>query len=52
MYIGPGSEETWKFDEYPENPKGKCDEFAIQVTSVYLVNTQYRTDAETSKKVN
>ena len=24
MYIGPGSEETSKFDKYPDNSKGKC----------------------------
>ena len=23
MYIGPGAEETWKFDQNPDNPKGK-----------------------------
>ena len=36
-YTGPGSEETWKFGRYPDNPKGKCDELAKQVTDVYLV---------------
>ena len=23
MYIGPGSEETWKFEKYPDNPQVK-----------------------------
>ena len=36
MYIVPGSEETWKFERYPDNLKGKLDELAKQVTDVYL----------------
>ena len=32
MYIGPGSEETWKIDKYPDNPKGN---------GMNLQNTRY-----------
>ena len=37
VYIGPGSEKTWNFEKYPDNPKGKWDELAKQVTDVHLV---------------
>ena len=37
MYISPGSEKTWNFEKYPDDPKGKWDELAKQVTDVYLV---------------
>ena len=37
MYSGPGSQETWNFEKYPDNPRGKWDELAQQVTDVYLV---------------
>ena len=37
MYIGSGSEGTWEFEQYPENPKGRWDELARQVMEVYLV---------------
>ena len=25
MYIGPGSEKTWNFEKYPDDPEGKWD---------------------------
>ena len=51
MYIGSGSEGTWEFEQYPENPKGRWDELARQVTEVYLVqNIQLWKGAETSQK--
>ena len=34
--IGPGSEQTWNFAKYPDDPKGKWDELAKQVVDVYL----------------
>ena len=34
LYIGPGSEEIWKFAKYPDDPKIKWDELA---TDVFLV---------------
>ena len=36
MYIGPTSEKTWNFKKYPDDPKGKWDELAKQVTEVCL----------------
>ena len=32
MYIGPGAEETCKFDKYPDNPKGKTSCGSIPCT--------------------
>ena len=32
-----GSEKTWNFDKYPDDPEGKWDELAKQVTDVYTV---------------
>ena len=32
---GPGSQETWNFEKYPDNPRGKWDVPAKQVTDVY-----------------
>ena len=37
MKIGPGSEKTWNFDQYPDNPRGKLDGIAQQGTQKYLV---------------
>ena len=37
MYIGPGSGKTWHFEKYFDDPKGKWDELAKQVTNVYSV---------------
>ena len=34
MYIGQGSEKTWQFDKYYDDPEGKRDELAKQVTNV------------------
>ena len=34
MHIGPGSEETCKFETYPDNPQRKWEELAKQVTEV------------------
>ena len=36
-YTGSGSEETWAFEQYTDNPKGKWDELTGQVTDVLLV---------------
>ena len=35
IHIGPGSEETWNFEKYADNPQGMCDESTTQVTKVY-----------------
>ena len=37
MSLGPDSGGTWKFEKYIDNPKGKWNELAGQVTEVYLV---------------
>ena len=37
MYIGPGSEKTWNFEKYFDDPEGNWDELAKQVTNLYLV---------------
>ena len=37
MYIAPCSQQTWNFEKHPDNPKGKWDEMAKQVSDVYLV---------------
>ena len=37
MYIGPGSEETCKFETVPRQPTTKVDELAKQDTDVYLL---------------
>ena len=37
MYIVPGSEKTWNFEKYPDEPRRERDELARQVTEVYLV---------------
>ena len=44
--IGPGSEKTWNFAEYPDDPKGKWDELAKHVADVYLVMYQSRVHLE------
>ena len=34
--LGPGSENTWKFEKYTDNQRSKCDELAKQVMDEYL----------------
>ena len=54
MFFGPGSQETWNFEKYTDNPKGKWDEFPSQVTDVYLVqnNPVLKKMQELTKKEN
>ena len=40
VFFGPGREETWKLEKYTDNPKGKRDELAGQVTEVFVQKLQ------------
>ena len=37
MYNGLGSQETRKFEKYPDNPKGKWDELAKKGIEVLFI---------------
>ena len=41
MYIGPGSDETWNVEKYPDNPEGIWNELAEQVTNVYFAQKHH-----------
>ena len=53
MYIGPGSQETWIFERYRDNLRGKWYDISTEVTDSYTVDKSilFCDDFQTPKSV-